>query len=82
MSGEAILRVTSPFYRNCELCHKPTKNLYRIVLDGYGVLVCSEACAIKARNNWMAKKNDGITPNEKPMEEESMMEDGGLPEEE
>lgn len=82
MSGEAILRITSSFCRSCELCHKPTKNLYRITLDGYAVLVCSEACAIKARDNWMAKKKDGITPTEKPMEEESMMEDGGIPEDE
>ena len=76
--GESVLRVVSPFQRPCELCHRATKNLYRIVLDQYAVLVCSENCAIQARDRWVEKKKLGVVPYEKTMKEEPMMDDGGL----
>ena len=79
--GEAVLRIVSSFNRNCDLCHKPTKNLYRIILDGIPVMVCSEAHAIQARDNWMAKKKANISPYEKPSMEEPMMDSGSIPDE-
>ena len=78
--GESILRVTFPYHRQCDICHKPMKSLYRIELDGIPVYVCTGAEAVIARDRWMAKKENNITPIAPITKEESIMDDGGLPE--
>jgi len=78
--GEAILRIVSSFQRPCEICHKPFKELYRIELDGYGVLVCSPSHAQIAKDRWMEKKESNIVPTEEKSTEENMMEGDSIPE--
>ena len=78
--GEAILSRKFPFLKKCEICEKPSHNLYEIRLDDYPVYVCSEAHAIEARDRWMKHKEMG-GPQEEVPEEEPIMNSGGIPEE-
>ena len=79
--GESILNRHFPFTKRCEICQKPSHNLYEINLDGYPVYVCSEAHAIEARNRWMKHKEMG-GPQIPVSEDEPIMNSGGLPAEE
>lgn len=77
--GESVLRVTFPYHRGCDICHKSFKSLYRIELDGVPVYVCTGSEAVTARDRWMEKKKLGIDPNQKPsMKEEPIMEGDNL----
>ena len=78
--GEAVLRVTFPFHKPCDICHKPSKSLYRIELDGVPVYVCTGAEAVIARDRWMEKKDNNIMPGQQKIEEEQIADDGVLPE--
>jgi hypothetical protein len=80
--GESVLRVTFPFHKQCDICHKPMKSLYKIDLDGYSVYVCTGAEAVIARDRWMAKKEGGITPQQTQSEDSQIMDDGNIPEDE
>ena len=78
--GESVLRVQFPFHKPCDICHKPSKSLYRIELDGIAVYVCTGSEAVIARDRWMEKKKSGAVPYQKPSEDVPIMEDGNIPE--
>lgn len=78
--GESILRVTFPYHRGCDICHKTFKSLYRIELDGVPVFVCTGAEANLAKQRWEEKKKLNMNPYQKTsLKEEPMMEAENIP---
>jgi hypothetical protein len=60
--GMMVTRLKLQSNKRCEVCHKPTKEGYRINIDGYNIFVCSGRDAELARKRWEEKKKLGITP--------------------
>lgn len=73
--GTVAFRQNSTHLVRCDLCHKPTHQVYKIRLGEYLYTFCGGICADKAQKNFEYKTKNGISPsNPEPIDDEGAYE--------